>query len=183
MTSAQSGRERGRNRACRHYARDALSLSRVVPCERRTRCKGMSNVAAEINTLHVGGHALTDICHRHRLAPLVRIPRVEYTCPALNVISIQSGSHFPSARPILVSIEISKRISVRERATKRVSRIGAKMSGDFRARITRDRAVRDPSRDRRDVRIHLVRPLLTTGRGRERRRARRAQKLMNIRAV
>jgi hypothetical protein len=96
--------ERVRGAARREPRVSPLRARRVIviarcSVSRTTRCKGMSNVAAEINTLHVGGlHALTGICHRHRLAPLVCIPRAEYTCPALNVISIQSGSHFPSAR-------------------------------------------------------------------------------------
>lgn len=52
----------------------ALSLSRVVPCRVGQGVRACRMLRPKL-TLHVGEHALTDICHRHRLALLVCIPR------------------------------------------------------------------------------------------------------------
>lgn len=51
-----------------------LSLSRIVPCGVGQGVRACRMLRPKL-TLHVGEHALTNICHRHRLALLVCIPR------------------------------------------------------------------------------------------------------------
>lgn len=68
-------------------------------------------------TLHVGEHALTNICHRHRLALLVCIPRgVHVSSFERHFHSIEIPFPIDSVPPLarLASVEASERIAVRD---------------------------------------------------------------------
>lgn len=72
-------------------------------------------------TLHVGEHALTNICHRHRLALLVCIPRrVHVSSFERHFHSIEIPFPIGSAPPLarlaacVYRLRLSKRISVRD---------------------------------------------------------------------
>lgn len=98
----------------------ALSLSRVVPCRVGQGVRACRMLRPKL-TLHVGEHALTDICHRQPIST-TRVHSAQGTRVQLwTSFPFNRDPISPSARPVARSIarrprlsEILKQISVRD---------------------------------------------------------------------
>lgn len=93
--------KQNRNHALSLIRASALSLSRCVLCGVRQGVRACRMLRPKL-TLHVGEHALTNICHRHRLALLVCIPRRVHVSSFERHFHSIEISHFPfgSASPL-----------------------------------------------------------------------------------